>query len=90
MSLADQSATGMLSATGVLVTNVGRSARLRRLGVMPRDVILRWGARPVADVAGLQAAAVAEPEPAGVEVWRDQERVRLGAKGGARGGGEGR
>jgi hypothetical protein len=78
-SLADQSATGMLSATGVLVAHVGRNARLQRFGVMPRDVILRWGARPVADMAGLQAAVAAEPEPATMEVWRDQESLVLEA-----------
>lgn len=76
-TLAEQSATGMLSMTGVFVAHVGKNAVLEKIGVMPRDVILRWGARPVENMDALLAAAREEPEPKSIEVWRDQEALVL-------------
>lgn len=76
-TLAEQSAAGMASMTGVLVVSTGRNSRFEKFGVLPRDVILRWGSREIADVNELLAAAEAEPLPPEIEVWRDQETKRL-------------
>ena len=74
---AEQSATGMMSMTGVLVISTGRNARLEKFGVLPRDVILRWGKRAIANVDELLSAASENPQPDEIEIWRDQEIKKL-------------
>ncbi|MFT3827164.1 MAG: PDZ domain-containing protein [Chitinophagaceae bacterium] len=77
-TLAERSATGMDTTTGVLVTEVPETSPLHNI-LLPNDVLLQFADQPVTDVKSLFAARMLfqSRRTADLVIFRDQRRQQL-------------